>query len=79
MVQTTEEYNGKHIVYPDDDSSGKELPIIIDGEEVHAIKIDGKYASHFLPYMHYNSITELAHEVIDKVPQFNGLLRKKRI
>jgi hypothetical protein len=77
MVQKSEEYKGKHIVYPEDDSYG-ELEMIIDGQSVHAIKMkDDKYGSHFLPYMHYNSITELAHEIIDKVPQFSGLLHKK--
>jgi hypothetical protein len=77
MVQRSEEYRGKHILYPENDLYG-ESEMIINGESVHVIKMkDGKYGSHFLPYVHYNSITELAHEIIDKVPQFSGLLRKK--
>ena len=74
VVQKSEEYKGKHIVYTEDDSYG-EINLTIDGEHVHGIRMkDDNYGTHLLPYLHYTSITEMAHQIIDKVPQFSGKL-----
>lgn len=81
MVEQSVEYRGKKIVYdiPDDNSYVGEVHLEIDGEHVHAIRMqDGNFGAHLLPYMYYTSIVDLAHDIMDKTPQFSGRIRNQK-
>jgi hypothetical protein len=68
-------YRNKEITYsiPEDPNYVGKIDLEIDHKHVHALKlIDGTFATHFLPYLHYDSIEELTNEVIDKVPFYRS-------
>ena len=68
-------YKNKEIKYsiPDDPNYVGKIDLEIEHNHVHALKLlDGKYATHFIPYLHYDSIEELTNDVIDKVPFFRS-------
>jgi hypothetical protein len=81
VVKNSEKYKGKSIVYniPDDNTYVGEIELTIDGEHVHVVKMqDGNYGAHLLPYNYYTSVIDLAHDVIDKTPQFSGRLHRSQ-
>lgn len=68
-------YKNKEITYsiPEDLSYVGKIDLEIEHKHVHALRLlDGTYATHFLPYLHYDSIEELTNEVIDKVPFYRS-------
>ena len=68
-------YKNKEITYsiPDNPNYVGKIDLEIEHKHVHALRlIDGTYATHFLPYLHYDSIEELTNEVIDKVPFYRS-------
>jgi hypothetical protein len=73
VVEREEIYHNSQIIYsiPKDEQYMGEINIKIGGQHVHAMRLsDGSYATHFLPFKNYNSIEELAKDVVDKVPYF---------
>jgi hypothetical protein len=76
LDQRKEIYKGKEIAYDipattQKDSTGVEVHLKIDHEDLHVIRMeDGTYGTHLLPFQNYGSIEQLAKDVIDKVPQF---------
>jgi len=73
-------YHNKEITYsiPEDENYIGEIELTIEHKHIHAQKlIDGSYATHFLPYLHYDSIEELAQEVITNLPLFRSPTKLK--
>jgi hypothetical protein len=66
-------YKGKKYVYsvPKAKNYVGMLEIQVEHIHIHAMRlIDGSYATHFLPYLHYDSAESLTESVIDNVPFF---------
>ena len=54
------------------------LGIQLEHKHIHAMRlIDGSYATHFLPYLHYDSVESLTESVIDNVPFFRTTRKTK--
>lgn len=54
------------------------LDIQLEHKNIHAMRlIDGSYATHFLPYLHYDSVESLTESVIDNVPFFRTSRKTK--
>jgi len=70
---TSRTYKGKKFVYsvPMAKNYVGLLDIQLEHRHIHAMRlIDGSYATHFLPYLHYDSVESLTESVIDNVPFF---------
>ena len=70
---TSRTYKGKKFVYsfPMAKNYVGMLDIQLEHKHIHAMRlIDGSYATHFLPYLHYDSVESLTESVIDNVPFF---------
>lgn len=74
-------YKNKEVSYsvPEDPNYVGLVDVEIEHRHVHTARLlDGTYATHFLPYLHYDSIEELTNEVIDKVPFYRTLNLNRR-
>jgi hypothetical protein len=68
-------YKNKEIAYSisEDPNYVGKIDLEIEHHHVHALRLlNGKYATHFLPYLEYDTIEELTNEVIDKVPFYRS-------
>jgi hypothetical protein len=73
LTERKEIYRNTQIIYsvPKDEAYVGEVNINIGGKHVHTMRLsDGSYATHFLPFKNYDSIGQLAKDVVDKVPYF---------
>ena len=68
MPRHEEEYKGKRIVVEEDDNL---IAVTVDGKSIPVTRDDQyrRYLTTELPYFSFVSPVELAHEVIDHVPQ----------
>ena len=67
-------YHNTEITYsiPEDERYVGEIHMKIGGQHLHAMRLsDGSYATHFLPFKNYDSVQQLAKDVVDKVPYFS--------
>ena len=77
MKSTT--YKGKKIIYsvPRDKNYVGMIDLQVEHKHIHAMRLmDGSYATHFLPYLHYDSVEALTESVIDKMSHFIGHLKR---
>jgi hypothetical protein len=73
-----EYYDGKKIVVDTNENGhghtgghANHPYLSIDNEEVHVMKDSyGKYSTHYLPYVQFESVLKLARALIDRVPIF---------
>jgi hypothetical protein len=86
MVKQTEMYKGLEIIIETGEMGKSEAlmdhehgegghhggaELTVDGEKIHVMKTkDNLYASHYLPYTTYPSISDLAKNIVDTVPHF---------
>lgn len=77
---TSRIYKGKKFVYsvPEAKNYVGMLEIQVEHKHIHAMRLlDGSYATHFLPYLHYDSVESLSESVIDNVPFFRAPTKTK--
>lgn len=69
MPEHREEHGGKTISIGGDDTNPT---LTIDGQEVEVVRDEdvGRFTTLHLPYTSYETVLELAKQVIDNVPDF---------
>jgi hypothetical protein len=76
LREQNETYKDIQITYsiPQDKRYVGDVKIKIGDKHIHAIRLsDGSYGTHFLPFKNYDSVEQLAKDIVDKVPYFREL------
>jgi hypothetical protein len=73
-----ENYKEKEIIIETSGNEGKNIRMSIDGKHIHVMSLEGKFSSHYIPYIDYPTPLSLAKAIIDNVPEFSNKLNSTK-